>query len=348
MSEARPAHEKTRTPDSHLGIVIIGRNEGERLRRCLTSLAERAPLQVYVDSGSSDGSVALAEKMGVHVVALDLALPFTAARARNAGVAKLLELEPNLELVQFVDGDCEVVEGWLESAAAKIVEDPALAVVCGRLRERRPEASVYNRLCDIEWNTPVGYADWSGGNAMMRLRTFSEVGGFNPELIAGEEPDLCLRLRVRGYRILRMADEMMLHDANMTKFGQWWRRIVRSGHAYAEGYSRHRRDPGQYFAKQVRSNLTWGVVLPLLALVLAWPSRGWSLAILAAYPVLGLRVWRSSRRRSFSAAEARLYALACVVGKFPSAYGQLRYWTKKLVGSRSTLIEYKHPPSPKA
>jgi GT2 family glycosyltransferase len=348
MSEASPAHEKASPPDSRLGIVIIGRNEGERLRRCLTSLTQRAPLQVYVDSGSSDGSVALAAHMGVHVVALDLSLPFTAARARNAGVAKLLELEPKLDLVQFVDGDCEVVGGWLENAAAKIVEDPTLAVVCGRLRERHPEASVYNRLCDIEWNTPVGYADWSGGNAMMRLRAFTEVGGFNPELIAGEEPDLCLRLRLRGYRILRMVDEMMLHDANMTGFGQWWRRTVRSGHAYAEGYSRHRRDPGQYFAKQVRSNLIWGVVLPVLTLALVLPSRGWSLAILAAYPVLALRVSRSSRRRGFLSEESRLYALACVVGKFPSAYGQLRYWTKKLVGSRSAIIEYKHPPSPKA
>jgi GT2 family glycosyltransferase len=346
MNEESPGQGKARAGGFRLGIVIVGRNEGERLRRCLNSLAGRASLQVYVDSGSTDGSVALAESMGVHVVGLDQALPFTAARARNTGVAKLRELEPALELVQFVDGDCEVVDAWLESAAKQIQEDATLAVVCGRLRERHPDASVYNRLCDIEWNGPVGDTDTSGGNAMMRLQAFAEVGGFNPELIAGEEPDLCLRLRQRGYRIFRMAAEMMLHDANMTRFSQWWRRAIRGGHAYAEGYTRHRHEPGKYFAKQVRSNLAWGMALPVLMVALVVPSHGWSAALLVAYPVLALRVLKSSRRRGFSARDARLFALACVVGKFPSAYGQLRYWAKRLLGSRSALIEYKRPPSP--
>jgi GT2 family glycosyltransferase len=325
----------------HLGVVIIGRNEGERLRRCLASLIGSGARLVYVDSGSSDGSVAMAAGLGAHVVELDRTLPFTAARARNVGFARLCELEPELDLVQFVDGDCEVAASWMEKATAHLAGDSTLAVVCGRRRERHPEASPYNRLCDIEWNTPIGVADACGGDALMRARPFSDVAGYNPDLIAGEEPDLCLRLRQRGWRILRVDAEMTVHDANMMRLGQWWRRSVRSGHAYAEGFTRHRREPGRYYASQVRSNLAWGAALPALVLGLALPSGGLSAVLLGGYAVLGFRVFRSCRRRGFSASDSRLYAFFCVLGKFPSAFGQLRYWIRLALGRRSVLIEYK-------
>ena len=191
-----------------VGVVAIGRNEGERLRRCLTSVVERAGVVVYVDSGSTDDSVEMARGLGAMVVDLDRTTPFTAARARNAGLATLREAAPGLELVQFVDGDCEVAAGWLELAARQLDAEPQVAVVCGRRRERHPEASIYNRLCDIEWDTPVGYADACGGDALMRVAALAEVGGYDPDLIAGEEPDLCLRLRQRGWKVLRMDAEM--------------------------------------------------------------------------------------------------------------------------------------------
>ncbi len=324
------------------GIIVIGRNEGERLRRCLASVAGQAERVVYVDSGSEDDSVVLAASMGASVVELDRARPFTAARARNAGVEKLRAVAPTVDRVHFIDGDCELAPGWLEHASAALDAEPAVAVVCGRLRERHPDVSIYNRLCDIEWNTPIGYADSSGGNAMMRLEAFNAVGGFNPELIAGEEPDLCLRLRQRGHRVLRIDADMSTHDANITKFAQWWRRAIRAGHAYAEGLTRHRREPGRYNVRKVASNLGWGVLLPLLALALLWPTRGLSLLLLLGYPVLVWRIYRSARRRGMDRGNARIYAVYCVLGKLANAYGQLRYWAMAWFGRRSTLIEYKH------
>src|SRR5689334_4384058 len=75
-----------------IGVVAIGRNEGERLRVCLESALRASPDVVYVDSGSTDGSVAMAKQLGVHVVELDLTIPFTAARARNAGFEKLVQI----------------------------------------------------------------------------------------------------------------------------------------------------------------------------------------------------------------------------------------------------------------
>jgi GT2 family glycosyltransferase len=334
--------EVTRDPSlARLGAVVIGRNEGERLRRCLASLGGRVGRLVYVDSGSSDGSVALAAQLGADIVELDPTQAFTAARARDAGLARLRVLGPELEWVQFVDGDCEVAAGWLEQALPALLSEPTVAVVCGRRRERHPDATVYNRLCDLEWNTPVGYADACGGDAMMRIAPLVEVGGYNEALIAGEEPELCLRLRQGGHRILRLDAEMTLHDANITRFGQWWKRTVRSGHAYAEGFTLHRGEPGRFCAKQVRSNFMWGALVPLLALGLLFFSAGLGVLVLAGYAILVARVFRSARRRGLSPRDARLFALFVALGKLPSALGQFRYFWHRLRGRRSPLIEYK-------
>lgn len=326
-----------------IGVVVIGRNEGERLRRCLASVRQRAERVVYVDSGSTDGSVAMAEEMGTDVVSLDTTQPFTAARARNVGLARLREIAPALELVQLVDGDCEVCEGWLEKAAAAMAGDPGLAVVCGRRRERHPEASVYNRLCDIEWDTPIGPAEQCGGDALMRTRALDEVGGYDDALIAGEEPDLCLRMRQRGWRILRIDAEMTLHDANMTRFDQWWRRSIRAGWAYAEGSARHGREAERFWVREARSNWFWGVGVPVAALGMALPTAGLSLGVGlgGGYLLLWRRVKKAMLARGLSEEDAALYARYTALGKVPQGLGQLRYWRARLAGRRQGIIEYK-------
>ncbi|WP_445241601.1 glycosyltransferase family A protein [Microcoleus vaginatus] len=172
-----------------VGLVAIGRNEGQRLRQCLVSATDKVARVVYVDSGSTDGSLELARSLGADTVELDLSIPFTAARARNEGFARLLELAPDIEFVQFVDGDCEVVDGWIDRAYNELAAKPEVAAVCGRRRERYPEASIYNQLCDIEWDTPIGETKACGGDSMMRASAFQQVEGFNPALIAGEEPE---------------------------------------------------------------------------------------------------------------------------------------------------------------
>ena len=327
---------------SAVAAVVIGRNEGERLERCLRSLAGRAEPVIYVDSGSEDDSVAIARAAGADVVALDLATPFTAARARNAGFARIEELRTGCELVQFVDGDCEVQPGWLETARAHLETQPGVAVVCGRRRERAPGVSPYNRLADLEWDTPIGESDACGGDAMMRAAAFAAAGGFDARLIAGEEPELCYRLRRAGHRIVRLDHEMTLHDAAMHRFGAWWRRSERAGHAYAECAWLHGREPERFRVREVASILAWGGALPAAAIAGAWATSGWSLALLAGYGVLAARVYTSRRQRGDARADAALYAAACAIGKLAQLQGMARFAWNRLVRRRnSALIEYK-------
>ncbi len=330
---------------SKLGIVAIGRNEGDRLQQCLRSVLGQAAQVVYVDSGSTDGSVELARSLGVTVVELDLSISFTAARARNAGLTRLLEIAPNLDYVQFVDGDCEVVAGWLEQAQQVLNTQPEVVVVCGRRRERYPEVSIYNRLCDLEWNTPIGEAKACGGDAMMRISALQAVGGYNPKLIAGEEPELCVRLRQNGGRILRIDAEMTLHDAQMMRFGQWWKRSVRAGYAYAEGAWLHGAPPERHWVKESRSIRLWGLTVPALSLVTAIPTHGLSVFLLAGYPLMAYRAYRFATKSGQTQIEALLFGLSCTLSKFPQAQGQVRFYWGKLFKQPSRLIEYNSPTS---
>jgi GT2 family glycosyltransferase len=328
---------------ARVGVVVIGRNEGERLRRCLRSLDPGSRPTVYVDSGSTDGSPEVATSLGAEVVPLDLSIPFTAARARNAGLDRLLKNAPEVELVQFVDGDCEVDPGWLPAAVAALDAQTDAVVVCGRRREKHPDASVYNRLCDLEWDTPVGEALACGGDALIRVSALKSGGGYRDNLIAGEEPELCVRMRGSGGRVLRLPAEMTLHDAAMSTFRQWWSRNVRAGHAFAEVSHLHARSPYGIWKREARSNWVWGLIVPLVAIVPAPFTWGISLVLLAGYPILYHKIRRARRRRGDEPRTARLYARYCILSKFPQAGGQLRFWRNRLLGRRNRLIEYKGP-----
>ena len=331
---------------NRIGVVAIGRNEGERLVRCLKSLISQLPQKapiVYVDSGSTDGSVEAAKALKVEVVELDPSLPFTMAKGRNAGFNYLIQHFPSLEYIQFIDGDCELISGWIERATEVLNSDRNLAVVCGRRRERFPEASIYNRLADMEWNTPIGEAKACGGDALMRIVAIKEVNGYNETLICGEEPEMCIRLRQKDWKIRRIDADMTLHDAAMTQFGQWWKRSIRGGWAIAEGAAMHGSPPESYKVKERFSGWLWGLILPLLAIGFAWWTSGLSLLLLLGYPILMGRIYRYRLQYGDDMNDARLYAFFCVLSKFPQFIGQIKYQITRWLGQQVKLIEYKLP-----
>src|SRR5712671_378481 len=249
---------------AHVGIVVIGRNEGARLARCLASVADSGCAAVYVDSASSDDSVAIAARFGVHVTQLEGRL--SAARARNSGFACLTASRPGLRFVQFVDADCTLEPGWIEAAAQALAREARYAAVVGHLRERDAQASPYNRLCALEWRSPPGrLEDYGcfGGIAMIRAEVFSELGGFRPDMIAGEDSELAVRMALAGHAVAKIDRAMATHDAAMTRFDQWWRRAVRAGHAIGERARRNGRSDVRDCVHERNSTLFWGLALPL-------------------------------------------------------------------------------------
>lgn len=333
--------------DARVGVVVIGRNEGERLKACLRSIPPGSDV-VYVDSGSTDGSQDFARGIGVEVVDLRVPPAFTAARARNAGVRALTARALKPDFIQMIDGDCVLDPDWMAAASEALTRDKTLAGVVGRLRERFPETSIYNAQCDDEWNGTPGETATIGGIAMLRLEALAAVGGYPENMIAGEEPEMALRMRHAGWRLLRMSDEMALHDAAITRFGQWWRRAVRAGHAFAELAFRHPDTRLPDWSRKCRSILLWGLIGPLAllgTLLLAFVAKGlWavmSLIILIAYPAQALRVASMKRKRGIGWNLALAFGVLTMIAKFAETTGLFRFHRNRLARHQSALIEYK-------
>ena len=323
---------------NNIAVVIIGRNEGARLIACLNSLKSHLPNIVYVDSASTDDSVGHAKTFGAHIVSLDMTKPFSAARARNAGVQAVIKLIPHVKFVQFVDGDCEVDSTWLLQASNFIKADEKVAVVCGRRREKYPNATFYNMLCDLEWNTPVGETKACGGDALMRLSVFNVVGGYRGSMIAGEEPELCVRIRQLGYKIWRLDVEMTLHDVNMSSFKQWWKRTMRAGYAFAEGAFLHGAAPEYHWVVESKRAWLWGFIIPLLILITFFIKPILGLFLLLIYPLQMLRLIIRSKQ-AFN--KACIQAFFLTIGKFAEMAGQIKFLLNRYGNKQSQIIEYK-------
>ena len=318
-----------------VGFVVIGRNEGERLSRCLESLLGEGDQIVYVDSGSTDGSVQLARNHHVIVCELDASAPYTAARGRNVGFEEIRN-RFSCDYVQFIDGDCILEPGWVGAATSHLDANGKTAVVCGRRREEHPGASLYNRQMDDEWNTPIGRADHCGGDAMVRICALEQVGGFRPELRAGEEPEMSSRLRALGWEIWRIDAPMTIHDARIYRLNQWWKRSVRGGYGYAEVWSITGQLPRRVFSDQLRRAFLWALAIPGFVCVGA-VALGELKVLLAVPAIYGLQVFRVAARRGLSLTSIQSAALI-MLAKVPEAIGALSYF----LGRKSNqLSDYK-------
>lgn len=322
---------------SKFGAVVIGRNEGVRLKRCIASLGA-AELVVYVDSGSTDGSAKWACDHRAEVVELDNKLPFTAARARNTGFKRIRDLDPTLAYVQFIDGDCELITDWPENAISFLTDRRDVAIACGGLRERHPDRSIYNWLCDREWQGPAGEVRVCGGIAMMRVDALAAIGGYRDDLIAGEEPELCVRLRGAGWHIWKLSDEMALHDAAIIRFGQWWRRALRSGYAFAQGAYLHGSRPDRHWVWESGRAWLWGVFLPLACLNASVMFPPWGSLTWLIYPI---QLLRQTVRNRGSLGDRATLAFFQLLMRFPEVCGQIKFLRDRLAGRQARLIEYK-------
>jgi GT2 family glycosyltransferase len=316
-----------------LGVVVIGRNEGELLERALASIGGDADAIVYADSASIDDSVARVRARFPHVrvVELDTSRPLNPARGRNAGMEELRRVMPDVAFVQFLDGDCDVAPGWLSHARRYLAEHPDVGIVCGRLRERERERNPYHRLADMEWAQPPGEIDDLGGIMMIAAKVWDDVGGQNPDIPAAEEREFCRRALAKGWRALRLPEDMARHDIDMDSFVQWWSRMVRMGHSWAQGLWIYR---DRYHAKHVASLAVWGGVIPAVAVGGALPTLGGSFGLLFAYRRLWRRMIAEREARGDRSDDARLYAAAMIAAKMAGTLGVARFFLRTLPAGR--------------
>lgn len=324
---------------SKIGLVIIGRNEARNLELTLPRLPASLQAVVFVDSDSSDDSVKIAKANNVDVTELDMSKPFTAARARNTGFQEIIKKHTELEYIQFLDGDCELDPDFLEKALVHFQENTNVGIVVGRNRERFPEKTVYNSICDVEWNTPVGEIDGCGGIFLIDRTTFESVDGFDESIIAAEDTELCLRVREKGYKISRIDVEMSLHDANMTSVKQWWVRSLRAGHAFADCRYRYKNKPEKMFVRESQRSWIFGAYFFLVLAIMV--ILDWKFIILFLfYPIQMIRIRRGLPVR-IPEYQRTPYAVSCALAYVPQFFGQMKFHINRMLHRQPRIIEHK-------
>jgi GT2 family glycosyltransferase len=326
-----------------VGFVVIGRNEGERLQACLSAIKQLCANStvVYVDSGSTDDSVSFAKSLDYHVVELDLSIPFTAARARNAGFSELAKLNQHIKYVQFLDGDCELQPGWIESAVTALDSSSDVGIVSGRRAEKYKDATIYNTLMDIEWDTPIGEARAVPGDMCVKISLFKQINGFTENIISAEDDDFCIRARSNGYRVLRLDILMTFHDANITKIGQWYKRSKRGGHGYANINHLHGQAPEFYFRRELRSVVFWGGVFPALLVLSLFTHATLTFVLISIYLLFIVKTVVRKMIDGCSAKVSFAYGYLIYSGKIAELLGILQYWKTHITSGQHKLIEYK-------
>ena len=307
-----------------ISVIVIGLNEEKVIGECLSSisglkLSDCILEVIYVDSGSTDKSIKIAESFSnVRVVSLNDANP-SAAKARNLGVSVT-----NSEFIQFVDGDSILDEQWLKIALPILSSDNSIGAVFGSIEEVDKKSNIYMKVCQFDWYMPPGDYRLCGGNALWKRSVFDEVGLFDGKLIAGEEPDLCFRVRQKGYRIVCIDSPMVKHDLDMHYFKDYWNRSVRSGTAYAIIAMRYRKTQEKLWLKEMTRNFAevfiW-LLLLTFGIFYSWKIAATLLVFFLSYRIG--KVILNVLSRSRGGLDALLYALHIQFSRIPLVYGQI-------------------------
>jgi GT2 family glycosyltransferase len=197
-----------------LSVVLIAKDQAWNVDRLVCSvlreIADGPPAEVlFVDSASQDDTAERAARHPIGVLRLSSDQPLTPALGRYVGAR-----ETSGELVLFLDGDMELCPGWLPRALQTMQERPEVAAVTGVLIDRPPDTPPG----DGTWLEQAGEPEYAerdvtqtGGAALHRRRVLEAVGSFHPYLYSEEEPELCLRIRHAGHRVVRIGRPIALH-----------------------------------------------------------------------------------------------------------------------------------------
>jgi hypothetical protein len=176
----------------------------------------------------------------------------------------------------------------------------------------------------------------------MRVAAFAAVRGFRCDLMAGEEPELCLRLRAEGWRVWFLQETLTLHDAAMLRFGQWWKRAMRSGYgsmqrAYLCGVPFELEG-----VRDLVGTWVWALALPVVAVSVGLTWSAWAFLLALLYPLQVVRLALRGEQRGEDALRRNVwYAVFLVLGKFPKIVGHARFLLGYYLRRRPRLIEYK-------
>jgi len=216
---------------NELAVIMISRNQSWNIGRLINSVIQETggfskKEILLVDSASTDDTIRFAIEYPIKIIRLHPDQRLTAAAGRYVGLKNT-----ESEYVLFLDGDMEIFPGWLNRALEVIHQDPKIAAITGERIDLPRQTAMKDPPVP-----PIIADDYGivvrkcGGAALYRRNLLNKVGSFNPYLYSDEEPELCLRLRLAGYKIIKLQHPISYHFTEppvsvKTKFARWKRNL---------------------------------------------------------------------------------------------------------------------------
>lgn len=190
-----------------VAVVVPARNESAFIDKCLAALiAQSYPSNLLsvtvVDNESIDDTHAIATARGIRVVSIGNVL---VGEVRNFG-ARL----SHSDVIAFVDADCVVGCDWVR-AAVDALRDPVVGAVGGDCLSNSAGTWVETAWKDTSPSQAARVSALPGASMAFRRTTFESVGGFNGNLSAGEDDDICARVRSQKLEIVAIPACQSVH-----------------------------------------------------------------------------------------------------------------------------------------
>ncbi|HEY8515031.1 MAG TPA: glycosyltransferase family 2 protein [Candidatus Binatia bacterium] len=219
-------------------VIILTWNSRQHVRACLESLREAAPgyrgALTVIDNGSVDGTPDLVRELAPEARLVRNKMNRGVAAARNQGLA--LARSP---VSIILDVDTVVMPGAFARLLAFLDSAPTVGVCGPRLvlpdGSTQPSCQLFPTVFDkiarqlphslgARWLRNVELADWDhtgvrdvdyvvGACQAIRMSALHSVGWLDERIFYGpEDVDLCLRMRLRGWRVTYVGDAVVRHE----------------------------------------------------------------------------------------------------------------------------------------
>jgi GT2 family glycosyltransferase len=238
-----------------VSVIIVNYNSGDRLARCLDSLAAQTFANfetIVVDNQSADGSRDLAADHTLRVLLIDAGGNVGFAAANN-----LAARSATGEWLAFLNPDAYPQADWLAALLAASARHPDVDAF-GSTQLDAADPTRLDGAGDVFHIFGVGYRGGFGHSAsslpaegecfapcaaaaMYRASVFRSLGGFDERFFCyGEDVDLGFRLRLTGGRAVQVPAAVVLHEGSgvtgrhsdftiyhghRNRFWLWWKNM---------------------------------------------------------------------------------------------------------------------------
>src|SRR2546427_2485931 len=201
---------ESQTPGMKLSAVIPCRNAADRLPRQLEALT-REKWQgwwevVIADNGSKDGTREVAERFKdrlPHLLVVDASARRGASYARHIGARSA-----SGEAFVFLDADDQIAPGYLPAMADALAHHDFVAAHRDSESLNTGWVRLSRRTHPYEgFRNFYGFLPHAGGYRIgVRRSIFESAGGFDENILGGEDVDFCWRVQLAGIPLRLVAE----------------------------------------------------------------------------------------------------------------------------------------------